>query len=60
MSKYVPGVYKHAKPSRARAKKPRACLLCRKTFTSRWIGERVCGNCKLGDRWQNGNSSLEP
>ena len=40
-------VYK-PKPERVHEAKTRRCLKCRKEFTSSWLGERICGNCKSG------------
>jgi hypothetical protein len=42
------------KPARADEPRTRACLMCTEPFTSRHLGERVCGDCKASAAWQAG------
>ena len=34
--------------------KIRVCLVCRSSFASEWVGERICRKCKTGSAWRSG------
>jgi len=38
-------------------RKMRACLRCRVTFQSEWVGERICEKCKKSHDWRSGLSN---
>lgn len=38
--------------------KSRPCLMCRRSFTSQWSGERVCPKCKGSWDWRTGDPTL--
>ena len=34
--------------------KIRLCLVCKSSFASEWVGERICRKCKTGSAWRSG------
>ena len=36
-------------------RRSRICLICRASFDSAWVGERICPRCKGSAAWRNGS-----